>query len=36
MTPDVADPSSAYVSFLVLLQQPFSRGSTVRPHYDDL
>ncbi|KAF9468307.1 alcohol oxidase [Collybia nuda] len=28
LTPDVADPSTAYVSFLVLLQQPFSRGST--------
>lgn len=30
ITPDTADPTAGYVSFLVLLSQPFSRGSTVR------
>ncbi|KAJ7122979.1 alcohol oxidase [Mycena epipterygia] len=28
ITPDKADPTAGYASFLVLLQQPFSRGST--------
>ncbi|TDL16835.1 alcohol oxidase [Rickenella mellea] len=27
-TPDQADPNTGYISFLTLLQQPFSRGST--------
>ncbi|KAJ7132223.1 alcohol oxidase [Mycena epipterygia] len=28
ITPDTADPTAGYASFLVLLSQPFSRGST--------